>query len=1092
MSNSSFYSNTGITSADVSSITSAKEAAATSETNAATSATNAATSSTNAATSATNAATSETNASNSAATATTSAANASTSETNASASAATATTQASNAATSATAAAGSASTAGTSATNAASSATNAATSETNAATSATNAATSATSASTSATNAGTSETNAAASASSASGYVTSATTQANNAATSATAAATSETNAASSATAASTSASGASTSASNANTSATNAASSASQAATSAAAAALAADNFDDTYLGSNASDPTTDNDGDALNAGDLHFNTSSNTLKVYNGSAWQDAAIDSSGFVQTTGDTMTGALDVQSTITADGLTVDGKTTTDELDLNAIAATISDTAVDIFVYDTRKDSDGGAWRKRTQGTSWYNETLNTATRGSRKEFPAVAVIVAEANQVTIYDGDDPDLPMWMVFNRDTATPVAADAWWRNASSIVASSVSALNGTVCVSLNGTTSSNCGLAYLDFIHDDAGRYSDVTTNGGYGLTIASVFNGSFSSKFDVVLVDPQANDIAMTVLPNAPIDAATGLPVPTIAVATDGGLSIIKDDGSVIDYVPTTSGWHPNSVSVYDSDRFIMTLDGGAGGYIVPIGSSDVSFSIASASPSGWLHFRYVGNQADVYTLTQTQTSVAKSAVAGSKGTSFIDVDESNYSSSLVAYITSDYNTGWMNGDIKLATLSDTDATNVTGSELVTNGTFEANSDWSDYGSPTTSAQSTEQVKSGTYSWKIVSDATLEGISQEFSTSLSANTYVLTGSFYSSTGYVRLRWRKNDDSGWLYDQNVGDGTANTWQTFSITRTDTTSGTGMGVRLVSNTTTVTMYLDDVSVRLAEEDRSVNGNGLQVFGTVTKSAVATGADLVAYSGFSTSNYLEQPYNSDLDFGTGDFCVMGWFKTSSLSSDEVIFNRSDDGLTGALLEIRTDSAGDKIRVFTGSSGYNGLVNFYSSTITTNTWNLISLVRTGSSISIHINGQLGTSSTSTQDLTNASAKARVGIRYLSGAYSLPLTNGALALWRISATAPSPEQIKKIYEDEKVLFQEGAQATLYGSSDAVTALAYDDSTELLHVGTSAGRSVFQGLRRVDNTTTAVSAAISASNNLVGEQ
>ena len=95
-------------------------------------------------------------------------------------------------------------------------------------------------------------------------------------------------------------------------------------------------------------------------------------------------------------------------------------------------------------------------------------------------------------------------------------------------------------------------------------------------------------------------------------------------------------------------------------------------------------------------------------------------------------------------------------------------------------------------------------------------------------------------------------------------------------------------------------------------------------------------------------------------------------------------------------------------------------------------------------------------------------------------------------DGSLALWRISATAPSPDQIRKIYEDEKVLFQEGAQATLYGSSDAVTALAYDDSTELLHVGTSAGRSVFQGLRRVDNTTTAVGAAISASNGLVADE
>ena len=92
------------------------------------------------------------------------------------------------------------------------------------------------------------------------------------------------------------------------------------------------------------------------------------------------------------------------------------KLTSPSVDLTAIAKDISDTAVDVFVYDTSKDSDGGAWRKRTQGTSWYNETLNTATRGSRKEFPAVAVIVAETNQVTIYDGDDPDLPMWMVFN----------------------------------------------------------------------------------------------------------------------------------------------------------------------------------------------------------------------------------------------------------------------------------------------------------------------------------------------------------------------------------------------------------------------------------------------------------------------------------------------------------------------------------------------------------------------------------------------------------------------------------------------------------------------------------------------------
>jgi DNA polymerase III gamma/tau subunit len=215
------------------------------------------------------------------------AASATTSATNAAASATAAATSASNAATSATNAA-------TSETNAATSATNAATSETNAASSASAASTSASNASTSATNAATSETNAAASATAAASSASSAATQASNAATSATNAATSETNAASSATAAASSASAASTSASNASTSETNAASSATAAASSATSAASSAasaaasyDSFDDRYLGPKASDPTLDNDGDALLDGALYFNTVSNVLKYWNGTTW-------------------------------------------------------------------------------------------------------------------------------------------------------------------------------------------------------------------------------------------------------------------------------------------------------------------------------------------------------------------------------------------------------------------------------------------------------------------------------------------------------------------------------------------------------------------------------------------------------------------------------------------------------------------------------------------------------------------------------------------------------------------------------------------------------------------------------------
>ena len=171
--------------------------------------------------------------------------------------------------------AGSASAAATSASAAATSATNAATSATNAATSETNAATSATSASNSATSASNSATSATASAATA-------TTQASNASTSATNAATSATNAATSATASATSATNAATSETNAATSETNAANSATASAASAAAADATFDLFDDAYLGAKTSNPTLDNDGNALQDGALYFDTTNNVMKVY------------------------------------------------------------------------------------------------------------------------------------------------------------------------------------------------------------------------------------------------------------------------------------------------------------------------------------------------------------------------------------------------------------------------------------------------------------------------------------------------------------------------------------------------------------------------------------------------------------------------------------------------------------------------------------------------------------------------------------------------------------------------------------------------------------------------------------------
>ena len=90
----------------------------------------------------------------------------------------------------------------------------------------------------------------------------------------------------------------AATSASNASTSASNAAS-AQSAAESARDATLAAlDSFDDRYLGSKTSDPTLDNDGNALVAGALYFNSVSGIMKVYTGSAWVAAYVSAAGLL--------------------------------------------------------------------------------------------------------------------------------------------------------------------------------------------------------------------------------------------------------------------------------------------------------------------------------------------------------------------------------------------------------------------------------------------------------------------------------------------------------------------------------------------------------------------------------------------------------------------------------------------------------------------------------------------------------------------------------------------------------------------------------------------------------------------------
>ena len=761
---------------------------------------------------------------------------------------------------------------------------------------------------------------------------------------------------------------------------------------------------------------------------------------------------------------------------TSTGIDVTGTVTAGSYDLDAIAASKAVTAVDVFVYDTSKDSDGGAWRKRTQNTSWYNETLNTATRGSRKEFPAVAVIVysSSSKDITIYDGDDPDMPMWMVFQDGGGEMLYAGG--------TPSSVTALNGEIVSGQYGVGA----LCHFNFIKDYG--YVRINSSSEYNGSNIAKRNNNFSS--DTVtgttgaLVSRSIYDVAMTVLPNAPIDATTGLPVPTIAVATDGGVSVIKDDGTVVDITHNNSTFTETNYVVL-SEEGTVTLAYNNGEqygwvYTLNIPSSDTVITVNAQSPAvSWFDTRnpLSFNQDLWISNTGGSNGVKLNAMAsqfpklafGTTTALTNTVDNLGTEPYLFNYISDTYNTGWMNGDIKLATLSDTDATNVTGAELVTNGTFDTDtSGWTGHNGATLSVVSgvLRATNDGSTSYPYAQQVITTEVGKTYTVSARALTSP------SHNWYIEVATLGN--SGQKQDEYQS-------HTFTATSTSTT------IRLIHRGAANGDYkdFDDVSVRLAEADRSVNGNGLQVFGTVTKSAVSSGADLVGYSGFSTSNYLEQPYNSDLDFGTGDFCYMGWFKTSS--NGITMFERCASPRSGNGMTVYMDGTGKPLW-YKIVSGTPTIVVTPTAAYNNNTWVHFAAIRQNGVVSLYFNGQKDGSASDSTDMTNSSAIFRLG----ANATGTSGWTGSLALWRISATVPSPEQILKIYNDEKHLFTEGAQATLYGSSDSVTALAFDDTTNLLHVGTSAGRSVFQGLRRVDNTTTAVTSAISASNGLVADE
>jgi hypothetical protein len=175
----------------------------------------------------------------------------------------------------------------------------------------------------------------------------------------------------------------------NASTNATNAAASAVSAgnaqvaAEAARDATLAAyDNFDDRYLGSKTSNPSVDNDGNALAAGALYFNSVAGEMRVYTGSAWVAAYVSGTGFLSSANN-LSDVASVSTARTNLGLVASATTDTTNA-ANISSGTLPSGRLPAFTGDATSSAGSAALTLATVNS-------NTGAFGSSTSIPVVTV-----------------------------------------------------------------------------------------------------------------------------------------------------------------------------------------------------------------------------------------------------------------------------------------------------------------------------------------------------------------------------------------------------------------------------------------------------------------------------------------------------------------------------------------------------------------------------------------------------------------------------------------------------------------------------------------------------------------------------
>lgn len=651
-------------------------------------------------------------------------------------------------------------------------------------------------------------------------------------------------------------------------------------------------------------------------------------------------------------------------------------------------------------------------------------------RGNKAKFPRLAAIVLEATSLTtsVYDLTEPGRPLW--------------ARWSFSGTLAAlTGVDASQGQIRVA------STSGLVILDLARDRFRWHQS-----GNDRVVPSLTNHTSPSTGIVthypwsLIVSNTVNAVAACVMPDAPVDPVTGLQVPTIACATGGGISIIQNDGTVRNSSNTGA-----FAKVAVSPRMLIATPSGSAAFSYALNPGALGAAFAITTPAA--------SAAPGFTLNNG-VSTGDTLLLGARGAAAIRqgarltltrMSEAAFAQSLVSYIAPDYATGWWCGDIRRVWCADTVAGAVSAGEKINEPSFDAQGNWlfGTVGSATAATIGAGQVNlprtdGSNYSY-VYQTITLEA----------NKTYTLTvlnGGAVSITALVGTA---------ALGSTLGTLGINAGAAGVLSVTASQASVVVTIRCANDG--ATGVATSANVVEAVLDRCYKAKPATIYGTLTRTAVASGAQLVAYSGFSASNYIQEPYSADLDPGLAAVTTTAWVNYTTAVASTIIERAA---ASGARIVLGTDGTGKltataydgtTTRTVTTTAAYN-----------TGTWLKARASYTlDGTLSISVNGRIVAQTTGTPLLTlsNASAVATIGNdRTLATPFP-----GSICLVKWGATVPSAEAMLWMYEQEKQMFQAGAQVTLPDSGSLVD-VAYDDLYDRITVVSAANESNFTGLVR----------------------